>query len=328
MSDTQSKLNILLKEVCIRYFYAIIIISSLFAIYYIIEDIKPLKYIVGLCPIIHLLLFAIPYRLNYNSIKPLIPVYLIYLSAFLYANVLYFWPLGQMTAFIWYGIIPVACMIFFNKKTVIAWGIYILVLICSVFIIISYIPIEYSCKPTDDQLIMINMMTIIFSIILIIFFLDYLNKVSAIREIQLSKGIQLINNECDGLVYKEAEKTELCVIENLHGKILTYFSEQKPYCDSDFTITQLAKDLDTNVKYVSKAIQNYEGVNFRTFVNKYRITLVKELMEKDLHNKYTISYIYSVAGFRNQSTFNKTFKDIEGITPSEYIKKYEIAKFV
>lgn len=322
MSDTQSKLNILLKEVCIRYFYAIIIISSLFAIYYIIEDIKPLKYIVGLCPIIHLLLFAIPYRLNYNSIKPLIPIYLIYLSAFLYANVLYFWPLGQMTAFIWYGIIPVACMIFFNKKTVIAWGIYILVLICSVFIVISYIPIEYSYKPTDDQLIMINMMTIIFSIILIIFFLDYLNRVSVIREMRSS------NHDDNVPDNKENEKTELCVIENLHGKILTYFSEQKPYCDSDFTITQLAKDLDTNVKYVSKAIQNYEGVNFRTFVNKYRITLVKELMEKDLHNKYTISYIYSVAGFRNQSTFNKTFKDIEGITPSEYIKKYEIAKFV
>ncbi|WP_370567614.1 helix-turn-helix domain-containing protein [Dysgonomonas sp. Marseille-P4677] len=31
-------------------------------------------------------------------------------------------------------------------------------------------------------------------------------------------------------------------------------------------------------------------------------------------------YIYSSAGFRHQSTFNKVFKELEGITPSEYIK--------
>ncbi len=40
------------------------------------------------------------------------------------------------------------------------------------------------------------------------------------------------------------------------------------------------------------------------------------MIAKDYHNKY----IYLSAGFRHQSTFNKVFKEIEGITPSEYIK--------
>jgi AraC-like DNA-binding protein len=32
-------------------------------------------------------------------------------------------------------------------------------------------------------------------------------------------------------------------------------------------------------------------------------------------------YIYTEAGFSNQSTFNRVFKQIEGITPSEYFQK-------
>lgn len=30
-------------------------------------------------------------------------------------------------------------------------------------------------------------------------------------------------------------------------------------------------------------------------------------------------YIYTSAGFRHQSTFNKTFKQFENMTPSEFI---------
>ncbi|MFR0679219.1 helix-turn-helix domain-containing protein, partial [Dysgonomonas mossii] len=102
--------------------------------------------------------------------------------------------------------------------------------------------------------------------------------------------------------------------------ILNYFAEKKPFCDPDYTIVQLAKYLNSNVKYISKIIKIKKDVNFSAFLNKYRIKLIKELIAKDYHNKYTIRHIYASAGFRHQSTFNKVFKELEGITPSEYIK--------
>ena len=34
-------------------------------------------------------------------------------------------------------------------------------------------------------------------------------------------------------------------------------------------------------------------------------------------------YIYTEAGFTSQSTFNRVFKQLEGITPSEYMEKFE-----
>jgi AraC-like DNA-binding protein len=49
--------------------------------------------------------------------------------------------------------------------------------------------------------------------------------------------------------------------------------------------------------------------------------MVKDMLNNDVDKKYTLHYIYTSAGFRNQSTFNKVFKLLEGITPSEYITK-------
>ena len=123
------------------------------------------------------------------------------------------------------------------------------------------------------------------------------------------------------------EKIWKIKFDTLYTAILTYFSEKKPYCNPDFTIEQLAKDLNSNVKYISKAIKIKENVNFNFFLNKYRISMIKEMIANDFHNKYTLRYIYFKSGFRHQSTFNKAFKDIEGMTPSKYIKSKKITAF-
>lgn len=316
-SNKQSELDKLLKGVCLKYFYLIIIISSIFSAYYIYHKINPLNYIVLVCPIVHIFLFAIPYRLPYKSIKPLISVYLIYISVFLYANLIVFWSLGQVTAFMWYSLIPVACMLFFKRKTVIIWVAYVVLHICSIFILIPFLDYDFSNTFTGQQLVTVNIMTILFSICFIAFFLYYLNKMNTIKLLQIVEEHQLEKQE---KVTTTKENVETDNLKKLYNEILRYFLEKKPYSDPDFTIVQLAKDLNSNVKYIASAIKRFENVNFKIFVNRYRIDMIKELIAKDYHNKYTIRHMYYVAGFRHQSTFNKVFKDIEGITPTEYIK--------
>jgi len=298
-----------------------IIASSLFAIYYWYEDIEPLNTIVGICAIVHILFFVIPYKLNYEALKPLISVYLVYVSAFLYIQILFFWSFGQITVFMWFSIIPVAAMIFYKRKTVILWSVYILVLICSVFIIEPLIPERHYQKPTDEQLMITNIMTIVLSICILTLFIYYLNKINLIKELQSRQYEEFPETKEEEEEEKEFETEKF---ETLYSDILNYFSEKKPYCNPDFTIVQLAEDLNSNVKYISRIIKLKENVNFSVFLNMYRINLVKELIAEDYHNKYTIGYIYITAGFRHQSTFNKVFKEIEGITPSEYIKSSKI----
>lgn len=105
----------------------------------------------------------------------------------------------------------------------------------------------------------------------------------------------------------------------LFNEIEHYFEEKAPYQNPDFNIHQLVIDLKTNSRYVSNAIHQKNGGNFKSYLNTFRINEVKKKLDKKEHELYTLKHIYNSVGFTNQSTFNRIFKEVEGTTPSEYI---------
>jgi YesN/AraC family two-component response regulator len=137
--------------------------------------------------------------------------------------------------------------------------------------------------------------------------------------------IQLLESKLDQ--YRKKDQ-KIKIIENsdekysdLYESMLKYFETKRPYINPDFDLAQLAIALDSNSSYISKSIKINKDMNFNTFVNLYRINKVKEMIQEN-QSKYTLEYIYVSSGFKNQSTFNKVFKLVEGVTPSEYYKKY------
>jgi len=290
-----------------------IILLSFFTFFYFYEDIKPLNYLVGAFLTTHIVFIFFTYKLDYESLKSLIPVYLIYLSIFLYLEALFFWSFKQITILLWISVIPAGAMTFFSRRKVVFYSALFFVFMSSIFIIMPFIPEKYYPPPqlfSNDQLILTNIVTFFTSAGLFLFFIYYQSEINRIKELQLKK------NEVD---INDLSNTKF---DKLYTDILNYFYQTNPYCNPDFTIEQLAKDINSNVKYVSKAIKIKENVNFNVFLNKYRINQVKELITKNYLNKYTIRHIYTSAGFRHQSTFNKAFKDIEGGTPTDWIKSY------
>ncbi|WP_449398580.1 helix-turn-helix domain-containing protein [Chryseobacterium wanjuense] len=89
--------------------------------------------------------------------------------------------------------------------------------------------------------------------------------------------------------------------------------------DDKFNISKLCIELDVNSKYIAKALRANNYSNFNTFLNFHRINHVKKLLEESNLQRITLMYIYTEAGFSNQSTFNRVFKQFENMTPSEYI---------
>ncbi|MFK4996725.1 helix-turn-helix domain-containing protein [Bacillus sp. N9] len=57
------------------------------------------------------------------------------------------------------------------------------------------------------------------------------------------------------------------------------------------------------------------GETFVRYVINQKIERAKELLERTNLSVYEIS---EQLGYDNQSYFNKTFKSVEGVTPSEY----------
>lgn len=308
-----------LKKICLGYFYLVILVFISFSIYYFYENISFFKYYSTSIAITHIFLFFIPYKLEYKFIKELISVYLIFISIALYPFVTLYWAAGQVTVFVWYLLIPFAGLIFFSTRTVVYWTLYILFLFCTVFIVSNFIPERYVIQFESYQSSVLNIITIVCCLGLAAYFIFSLSRVNHIKMEILKK--ERINKSLEKVV-DDVEDTEKYL--QLYDSIEEYIENEKPYCDPNFTITQLATAVNSNITYVSKAIRISKDVNFNVLMNTYRINMIKDMLDKGYHNTFTIKHIYTSAGFKQQTTFNKVFKQIEGITPTDYIKSLQI----
>ena len=90
----------------------------------------------------------------------------------------------------------------------------------------------------------------------------------------------------------------------------------------DFSIDKLSELVGYNSKYVSKAINDMSGKNFRTFLAEYRVREAqRRLTDRDNFDNYTNEAIGEQVGFCSRSNFIATFKKITGLTPKEYQRR-------
>lgn len=94
--------------------------------------------------------------------------------------------------------------------------------------------------------------------------------------------------------------------------------------DPDLTAPRLARLLATNTTYLSRALNEGLGRNFNEFINGIRI----EAVQTELRSSDTDRDILAVAldaGFNSKASFNRVFKRITGITPTEYRRSAALA---
>ena len=119
--------------------------------------------------------------------------------------------------------------------------------------------------------------------------------------------------------YRSLIRAELA--DELFDKILNIVVVEKKYRDPAFSAKELAKELNTNTRYISAVINSRFNTNFSCLVNEYR---VKEAMHRMADKRYadmTIEEIGSMVGFANRQSFYASFYRIMGETPNSYRKR-------
>ncbi len=107
--------------------------------------------------------------------------------------------------------------------------------------------------------------------------------------------------------------------EQLLHKINLVMDDEAVYSNPDFNLAELAHMVDSNTKYVSQMINETYGMNFRTYINNYRIKLSrKRLSDTESYGNFTIKAISESVGFKSQSSFIESFRKVTGITPSMF----------
>ena len=81
----------------------------------------------------------------------------------------------------------------------------------------------------------------------------------------------------------------------------------------DISLDEMAKAVGYSKWYLSKVISSTFRCNFRTLVNSYRVSMAQNLL---LSTRNSVNSIAYECGFKNQSSFNRVFLEISGVTPS------------
>lgn len=182
---------------------------------------------------------------------------------------------------------------------------------------------------------------VIFNLVLLILFVGIIAGFALWRAIMVRRNNQFLFAKNEELTKIESKYRELLIetsqqqaskseaktmteseaTKELMEKIMVKMECDKPYLDPEFSLQSLAELVGSNTKYVSQAINEISGQNFRNFINEFRIKEAeRRLTDKENYGQYTIQWIAESVGIKSKSTFVTAFKRVTGLTPGVYVK--------
>ena len=108
----------------------------------------------------------------------------------------------------------------------------------------------------------------------------------------------------------------------LTESILIYLENEKPYLNYDFAISDIYIAMKVPNMHVSYCINTLMNTKFSKIKAEYRVKHAINLLENGMSNTLTIEAIGEQSGFKTRSNFYAAFKEITGITPTEYVQNF------
>lgn len=106
--------------------------------------------------------------------------------------------------------------------------------------------------------------------------------------------------------------------DRLRDEILRLIVTERKYKDPTYNSKKLAKDLDTNSRYLSAVCATRFHKNYSELVNDYRVNDAMSLLTDKRYAKMSVEDISAMAGFSTRQSFYANFFKRIGITPRQY----------
>ncbi|WP_250419032.1 MULTISPECIES: AraC family transcriptional regulator [Pontibacter] len=136
-------------------------------------------------------------------------------------------------------------------------------------------------------------------------------EINQVRGILAENGFQLLEDPKAEL----AERIKIAVIDLLRsGRV-----EELNVNLSDYLAAQLGKDYNT----LSTLFSASEGITIARFMVLQKVEMAKELLD---YNELTLSQIADRLGYSSVAHLSGQFKQVTGLTPSEYKKGNSVSR--
>ncbi len=107
---------------------------------------------------------------------------------------------------------------------------------------------------------------------------------------------------------------------DIASRMKSYIEENRIYINPELKMSDLAEVLGLSSSKLSQVFSLYLKENYYEFINRYRLEEFKRLIDEGEYKKYTLTALSEKCGFKKSSFFS-TFRRVEGMTPTEYMKK-------
>jgi len=110
------------------------------------------------------------------------------------------------------------------------------------------------------------------------------------------------------------------LIQQVTASLTKAMEEDKIFLNPALNLASLSETTGFTPKTISAVLNQHLQKSFNEFVNSYRIAAFKEKIQQPEMNHLTIAGVALECGFNSQATFQRTFKELTGKSPSEYRK--------
>ena len=126
---------------------------------------------------------------------------------------------------------------------------------------------------------------------------------------------QLKDNVVELLRYLEEQYNDFdnFLLEKFKNDVIKYI--ELNYQDYELSVGGIAAHFDVSVSYTSKTFKKQTGVGLLSYIHQVRLKHAKELLAE---KKYSIKEIATMVGFNDSTSFIRTFKKHEGVSPGRY----------
>lgn len=93
------------------------------------------------------------------------------------------------------------------------------------------------------------------------------------------------------------------------------------YLDPELTVKSTAQQLGVPQRTLSMCINDQFSQTFNDFLNAYRVEAVKQKLADPKYDHFTMAAIAHDSGFKSIATFQRVFKQLEGMSPTALKKQ-------
>lgn len=318
--DTHKKKQILIS----KYLTVMIPIYCGYAVFYYFLDAKLFTYLImSYCVIAIFSRYALRKTFNADFIINLL---IILGSLLLFYIIIRLWKYTTIGC-LWLLPIPLLAKLFLKRPYFTYYNIFIGILLIIILIVGEVIHISPIQINNIKMLRILDLVGIFYNIFFVSWTLYHHEKISIVEYVYDEYGINEeqqhthTSTRKGNTATKYEEELNDHKLNSIFLQVKKNIEDERLFENPDFTLFELSAKLKINLTYVSLAIKHNGFNNFSHYLNSCRIKKVKELLQNEDMEKLTLMYIYTSCGFSSQTTFNRVFKQIEGITPSQYIKE-------